>query len=115
MSPHPAAAAPVSSSRVRDRRPRLASPHRVSSGGAFLVAFFLTELGDTSSLATAALVTGHGLLAVGLGATLGLLAATALALVGGIWLQQRVSTCTLRLVGAAFLVAGVITLAPSVW
>lgn len=84
--------------------------------GAFLVAFFLAELGDKSNLATAALATAHGLLPVWLGATLGLLAATALALAGGTWLQRRVSTRTLRRVGAAaFLVAGVITLVTTVW
>lgn len=78
--------------------------------GSFLLAFFLAEVGDKSSLATALLATDGNPVGVWLGATAGFLAATVVSLVAGTWLRARVAPATMRRVGAAaFLVVGVAT------
>jgi putative Ca2+/H+ antiporter (TMEM165/GDT1 family) len=74
-------------------------------------AFFLAELGDKTQLTAAALAADHGAFPVWIGATLGLLGATLLALVAGRFLAERVSARTLGHLGAvAFAVVGVFTL-----
>ncbi len=78
---------------------------------AFLGAFFLAELGDKSSLATAVLATTNNALGTWVGATLGFFGATLLSLAAGNWLRTRVRAVTLQRIGAvAFLVAGIATL-----
>lgn len=78
---------------------------------AFLAAFFLAELGDKSSLATAVLATTRNAWGTWIGATLGFFAATVLSLAAGNWLRSRVTPVTMQRVGAvAFLVAGIATL-----
>jgi Ca2+/H+ antiporter, TMEM165/GDT1 family len=75
-------------------------------------AFFLAELGDKTQLTAAALAADHGAFPVWIGATLGLLGATLLALVAGRFLADRVSARTLGRIGAvAFALVGVVTLA----
>lgn len=75
------------------------------------VAFFLAELGDKTQLTSAALAADRGVLAVWIGATLGLFGATLLALVAGRAIAERVSERALSLVGAvAFALVGVLTL-----
>jgi Ca2+/H+ antiporter, TMEM165/GDT1 family len=82
-----------------------------SGVAAVCAAFFLAELGDKTQLTTAALAAEHGIAATWVGATLGLLAATVLALVAGRALASRVSSRTLARVGAgAFAAVGTITL-----
>lgn len=77
---------------------------------ALMGAFFLAELGDKTMLSAATLATNHGVVATWAGATIGLFAATAVALLVGQSLGRRVSARTLGLVGAAaFAVAGVAT------
>jgi putative Ca2+/H+ antiporter (TMEM165/GDT1 family) len=85
--------------------------------GVFAVcaAFFLAELGDKTQLTAAALAADRGALAVWVGATLGLLGATVLALVAGRFLADRVSERTLGRFGAiAFAAVGVFTLTAAV-
>jgi putative Ca2+/H+ antiporter (TMEM165/GDT1 family) len=77
----------------------------------FLGAFFLAELGDKSSLATAVLATTNNAWGTWIGATLGFFAATVVSLAAGNFLRARIRPTTLRQLGAAaFLVAGVATL-----
>jgi putative Ca2+/H+ antiporter (TMEM165/GDT1 family) len=74
-------------------------------------AFFLAELGDKTQLTAAALAADHGAFPVWIGATLGLLGATLLALVAGRFLADRVSPRTLGRIGAvAFALVGIATL-----
>lgn len=81
---------------------------------AFLGAFFVAELGDKSSLATAVLATTNNAWGTWLGATLGFFGATLLSLAAGTFLRSRISPVTLQRIGAvAFLVAGVVTLVTS--
>lgn len=77
----------------------------------FLVAFFVAELGDKSSLATALLATRNGVVGTWLGATAGFLVATMLSLLAGQWLRTRVAPAAMRRAGAiAFLAVGLATL-----
>lgn len=90
-----------------------APPGSLSS---FLVAFFLAELGDKSSLATAVLATTNDAWGTWLGATLGFFGATVLSLAAGTFLRRRMRPATLQRLGAiAFLVAGLATLATTLW
>ena len=57
---------------------------------AFLAAFFVAELGDKSSLATALLATTNDAFATWLGATLGFFGATVVSLAAGTFLRSRV-------------------------
>ena len=76
------------------------------------VAFFLAELGDKTMLTTAGLAADRGALAVWVGSSAAMLAATALAVVAGRSLTSRVPPRVLRTIGAvAFAVVGVATLA----
>ena len=78
---------------------------------AFVLAFVAAEAGDKSSLTTAALASRGSPLLVWLGATAGMLAVTALALLAGRWLRRRVGERLLVRLGAvAFAVAGLVTL-----
>lgn len=77
----------------------------------FLLAFFVAELGDKSSLATAVLATTNDPVATWAGATLGFFAATAVSLAAGTWLRRRIAPTTMQRVGAiAFLVVGLVTI-----
>ena len=83
----------------------------VGSLWSFLVAFFLAELGDKSSLATALLAATNSALWTWVGATLGFFAATVISLAAGNFLRSRVSPLALRRLGAiAFLAVGLVTI-----
>ena len=85
---------------------------RPGSLWSFLAAFFLAELGDKSSLATAVLATTNDAWGTWLGATMGFFGATVLSLAAGTFLRTRMRPATLQRLGAvAFLVAGLATLA----
>lgn len=76
------------------------------------VAFFLAELGDKTMLTTAGLAADRGAVPVWIGSFGAMLAATALAVIAGHALTERVASVTLRRVGAVvFAVVGVLTLA----
>ena len=78
---------------------------------AVAAAFFLAELGDKTMLTTAGLAADRGAVPVWVGSTAAMLAATALAVLAGRSLMSRVSSRTLRTIGAAaFAVVGVATL-----
>lgn len=92
-----------------------ADEHHADAGRTTLTrlvgAFVLAELGDKSSLATAALATQESPLLVWAGATVGFLAATVLVLLAGRWLRARLGARLLTRLGAVgFAVAGVLTL-----
>ena len=75
-------------------------------------AFFLAELGDKTMLTTAGLAADRGAVPVWIGSFAAMLAATALAVLAGRSLTQRVEPGVLRRVGAAaFAIVGVLTLA----
>lgn len=79
------------------------------------VAFFLAELGDKTMLTTAGLAADRRAVAVWVGSTGAMLAATALAVVAGKALTTRVAPRTLRRIGAvAFAVVGVATLGTAI-
>ena len=82
------------------------------SGSAFLAvagAFLLAELGDKTMLATVSLATRHGLWGTWAGASLGMVAANLLAVVGGRALGARLSARAVRLGAAAlFLIFGAV-------
>lgn len=78
----------------------------------FLLALFVAELGDKSSIATALLATTNDAVLTWVGATLGFFGATLVSLAAGSWLRTRIRPATLQRAGAiAFLVVGIVTLA----
>jgi Ca2+/H+ antiporter, TMEM165/GDT1 family len=80
--------------------------------GGVAVAFFLAELGDKTMLTTAGLAADRGAVPVWVGSVCAMLAATALAVVGGRAILARIHPRTVRRVGAiAFALVGVATLA----
>lgn len=93
----------------RPARTRAAVP---AVAGAFLAA----ELGDKTMLASATLAAAHGAFATWAGATTGMFAASALAVVVGGQLAARVRPVVVRTVAASsFAVIGVALLAEAVW
>jgi putative Ca2+/H+ antiporter (TMEM165/GDT1 family) len=75
-------------------------------------AFFLAELGDKTMVTTAGLAADRGALPVWIGSVAAMVAATALAVLAGRALTQRVPPRVLRRIGAvAFAVVGGLTLA----
>ena len=75
------------------------------------VAFFLAELGDKTMLTTAGLAADRGAIPVWIGSFAAMVAATALAVVGGKAIMRRIHPRTVRRVGAvAFALVGVATL-----
>lgn len=92
-----------------------AAPAPRRSGSAVLTvggAFLLAELGDKTMLATVTLAGTHGALGTWAGATLGMMAANLLAVLGGRALGTRLSARTVRLAAAALFAAfGVVLLA----
>ena len=86
-----------------------------SSRGGLLgaaTAFFLAELGDKTMLTTAGLAADRGAIPVWIGSFAAMVSATALAVLAGRTVTQRVGPDFLRRVGAvAFAVVGVVTLA----
>ncbi|MFL6206728.1 MAG: TMEM165/GDT1 family protein [Acidimicrobiales bacterium] len=83
-------------------------------GGLFgaATAFFLAELGDKTMLTTAGLAADRGAVPVWIGSFAAMVSATALAVLAGRTVTQRVGSDVLRRVGAvAFAVVGIVTLA----
>jgi putative Ca2+/H+ antiporter (TMEM165/GDT1 family) len=79
---------------------------------ALVVAFFLAELGDKTQITAASLAADRGVAGTWVGATLGLVGATAIALFAGRALAQRISARTLTRIGAvAFALVGIVSLA----
>lgn len=79
---------------------------------AVTVAFFLSELGDKTMLATITLATQHGWLGTWIGSTGGMVAADALAILGGRLLGRHLPEKWIKYgAAAAFAVFGVILLA----
>jgi putative Ca2+/H+ antiporter (TMEM165/GDT1 family) len=75
-------------------------------------AFFLAELGDKTMLTTAGLAADRGAVPVWIGSFAAMLSATALAVLAGRGLTQRVDPGVLRRLGAgAFALVGLVTLA----
>ncbi|NUW45053.1 TMEM165/GDT1 family protein [Nonomuraea rhodomycinica] len=78
---------------------------------AVTVAFFLSELGDKTMLATITLATQHGWLGTWIGSTVGMVAADALAIVVGRMLGKHLPEKAIKYgAAAAFAVFGVILL-----
>lgn len=78
---------------------------------AVTVAFFLSELGDKTMLATITLATQHGWLGTWIGSTVGMVAADALAIVVGRMLGKHLPEKVIRYgAAAAFAVFGVVLL-----
>ncbi|PZG50327.1 hypothetical protein C1I98_10875 [Spongiactinospora gelatinilytica] len=76
---------------------------------AVTVAFFLSELGDKTMLATITLATQHGWLGTWIGSTVGMVAADALAIVVGRMLGRHLPEKVIRYgAAAAFAVFGVV-------
>ncbi|MEV4888973.1 TMEM165/GDT1 family protein [Nonomuraea sp. NPDC055795] len=83
---------------------------------AVTVAFFLSELGDKTMLATIVLATQHGWLGTWIGSTVGMVAADALAIVVGRILGKHLPEKAIRYgAAAAFAVFGIILLADAIW
>lgn len=79
------------------------------------VAFFVAELGDKTMLTTAGLAADRGAVPVWIGSVGGMLASTALTVIGGRALARHIRPRTLRRIGAvAFAVVGVVTLVSAV-
>jgi len=77
-----------------------------------LGAFTVAELGDKTQLTAASLAAGRSAFGVWIGATLGLVAASAVALLAGRFLRNRISDQLLGRLGAgAFAIVGVLSLA----
>jgi putative Ca2+/H+ antiporter (TMEM165/GDT1 family) len=78
---------------------------------AVTVAFFLSELGDKTMLATITLATQHGWLGTWIGSTVGMVAADALAIVAGRLLGKHLPEKAIRYgAAAAFAIFGVVLL-----
>lgn len=78
-------------------------------------AFFLSELGDKTMLATITLATSEGALGTWAGSTLGMVAADALAIAAGKQLGARLSDRAVRIgAAAAFVIFGAILLAEGI-
>jgi Ca2+/H+ antiporter, TMEM165/GDT1 family len=88
------------------------TPTRTGSASlTVFLAFVLAELGDKTMLATVTLATTNGLWGTWVGATLGMVAANLLAVIGGRALGARLSDRAVRLGAAAlFAVFGVVLL-----
>ncbi|MBB5075390.1 TMEM165/GDT1 family protein [Nonomuraea endophytica] len=83
---------------------------------AVTVAFFLSELGDKTMLATIVLATQHGWLGTWIGSTVGMVAADALAIVVGRILGKHLPEKAIRYgAAAAFAVFGIILLVDAIW
>ncbi|MFI6502114.1 TMEM165/GDT1 family protein [Nonomuraea typhae] len=83
---------------------------------AVTVAFFLSELGDKTMLATIVLATQHGWVGTWIGSTVGMVAADALAIVVGRMLGKHLPEKVIRYgAAAAFAVFGVILLVDAIW
>ncbi|MEU8271945.1 TMEM165/GDT1 family protein [Sphaerisporangium sp. NPDC049002] len=79
---------------------------------AVTVAFFLSELGDKTMLATITLATQHGWFGTWIGSTVGMVAADALAIVVGRMLGKHLPEKVIRYAAAAaFAVFGVVLIA----
>ncbi|MFC5831287.1 TMEM165/GDT1 family protein [Nonomuraea insulae] len=82
---------------------------------AVTVAFFLSELGDKTMLATITLATQHGWVGTWLGSTVGMVAADALAILVGRMLGKHLPEKVIRYGAAAgFAIFGVILLAEAI-
>lgn len=79
---------------------------------AITAAFFLSELGDKTMLATVTLATQHGWVGTWIGSTVGMVAADALAILAGATLGRNLPERVVRYgAAAAFAVFGVVLLA----
>jgi Ca2+/H+ antiporter, TMEM165/GDT1 family len=79
---------------------------------AVTIAFFLSELGDKTMLATVTLATQHGWIGTWIGSTVGMVAADALAIVVGRTLGKHLPEKIIRYgAAAAFAVFGVVLIA----
>ncbi|RBQ21819.1 UPF0016 domain-containing protein [Spongiactinospora rosea] len=82
---------------------------------AVTIAFFLSELGDKTMLATITLATQHGWLGTWIGSTVGMVAADALAIVVGRMLGRHLPEKAIRYgAAAAFAIFGVILIGDAV-
>ncbi|MGW2145291.1 TMEM165/GDT1 family protein [Nonomuraea bangladeshensis] len=78
---------------------------------AVTVAFFLSELGDKTMLATITLATQHGWVGTWIGSTVGMVAADALAILVGRMLGRRLPEKAIRYgAAAAFAIFGIVLL-----
>jgi len=93
--------------------PADAEPDRAPAGLLSVAgAFFLAELGDKTMLTTAGLAADRGAVPVWIGSFVAMVSATALAVLAGRSLNQRLRPGLLRRLGAAaFAVVGIVTLA----
>lgn len=83
---------------------------------AVTVAFFLSELGDKTMLATITLATQHGWVGTWIGSTVGMVAADALAILVGRLLGRHLPEKVIRYgAAAAFAIFGVVLLAEAIY